>query len=198
MRTNWTNKNYTALGKTGISPSSINICNFHVFKATNPALEMGKWRATNLPTSCRQPLKELWLSLETAWPAQQFLFIRSSPFSEVKQTFMKVWELNAGEKSPGQSLCRILLPSDAFCYLHPVQVGLLEDTVKLGVLMNAKHHAQPNKLQLMLTPCSLSLQWGFVLLPWISILNPFRRWWVTSNMPLYLKWLGDNLFSNFK
>lgn len=187
MRTNWTKRNYTALGKSDTSPSSSNIWNFHIFKATNPALEMGKWKGANLPTSCRRPLKELWLSLESAWPAQQLLLIQSSPFSEVKETHERAWELGAGEQSPQQSLCGILLPSGAFCYLHPVQVGLLGDPVKLGVLMKAKHHGQPNKLQLVLTHCSLSFQWCFVLLPWTSILNLFRKWWVTSNIPLYLK-----------
>lgn len=139
------------------------------------------------------------VSAEPAWPVQQFWFIRSSRSSDVKHTFIKECrEFDAWEKNPWRSLCRVLLPSDAFYYLHPVQVGLLEDSVKLGVLTNAKYRARPNKLRLMLTRWSLSLQWCSELLPWISISNLFRRWWVTSNIPLYLKFLGDNLSSNFK
>lgn len=56
----------------------------------------------------------------------------------LKEFYEGVQELDAREKSLNQSLCRILLPSDAFYYVHPIQVGLLEDPVKLGVLMNAK------------------------------------------------------------
>lgn len=41
---------------------------------------------------------------------------------------------------------RILLPPDAFYYLHPVQVGLLEEPMKLEVITSAETHAQLNKL----------------------------------------------------
>lgn len=101
----------------------------------------------------------------------QFLFVQS--FLSVRLTFNesklftanikgnfyeRVQELDAREKTLTQSLCRVRLPSDAFYHVHPVQAGLLEDPVKLGVLMNAKHHAHPNKLWSMLTPCSLPFQ----------------------------------------
>lgn len=41
---------------------------------------------------------------------------------------------------------RILLPPDAFYYLHPVQAGLLEEPMKLEVITSAETHAQLNKL----------------------------------------------------
>lgn len=79
--------------------------------------------------------------------------------SNIKGNFYeREQELNAREKTLDQSLCGILLSSDAFRYVHPAQMGLLEDPVNLGVLMNAEHHAQPKKLWSMLTPCSLLFQ----------------------------------------
>lgn len=85
--------------------------------------------------------------MAVTWDYLTCTAVQPSLFSEVKQTFMKEWEYNAGGKCTQQSPCSILLPSDAFYYLHPVQVGLLEGPMKLEVLIKAKTHAQLNKLQ---------------------------------------------------
>lgn len=70
----------------------------------------------------------------------QFLFIQSFlsgrlNFHESKlfitnikgNFYERVQELDAREKTLNQSLYRVLLPSDAFYYVHPLQTGLLED-----------------------------------------------------------------------
>lgn len=109
----------------------------------------------------------------------QLLFVQ--PFLSVRLNFHKsklfitnikgnfyerVQELDAREKTLIKICVGLFYLQMHFimCILCKQDVGR---SVKLGVLMNAEHHAQPDKLWSMLTPCFLLFQWDFVLLPWI-------------------------------